>query len=141
MVKRGKKAVGGVAKIGMSRCLPSGARLTVADNSGAKVVEIINVVGYHGRLRRLPHAGIADMVIVTCKEGTPKMRRQILRGIVIRQRKPYRRTSGQWIQFEDNAVVITSETGDPQASEVHGPVAREAAERWPRVASVASIIV
>jgi large subunit ribosomal protein L14 len=141
MVKRGKKAVGGITTLAISRGLPSGSRLTVADNSGAKVVEVINVVGYHGRLRRLPNAGVADMVIVSCKQGTPKMRRQILRGVVIRQRKPYRRSGGQWIQFEDNAVVITSETGDPQASEVRGPVAREAAERWPRVASVASIIV
>jgi large subunit ribosomal protein L14 len=69
------------------------------------------------------------------------MRRQVLRGIIVRQRKPYRRKGGQWIRFEDNAVVITSETGDPQGSEIRGPIAREAAERWPRIASVASIIV
>jgi large subunit ribosomal protein L14 len=140
MVKRGKKARG-ISKIRISRGLPTGARLRVADNSGAKIVEVISVIGYHGRLRRQPSASIGDMVVVSCKVGTPKMRRQVLRGVIVRQRKPYRRIGGQWIRFEDNAIVITSEVGDPLGSEVRGPVAREAAERWPRVASVASIIV
>ncbi|MFX1319862.1 MAG: 50S ribosomal protein L14 [Promethearchaeota archaeon] len=140
MVKRGKKAVG-VARTKISRGLPTGARLTVADNSGARIVEIISVIGWHGRLRRQPAASVADMVVVACKAGTPKMRRQVLRGIIVRQRMPYRRKGGQWIRFEDNAVVITSEVGDPQGSEIRGPIAREAAERWPRIASVASIIV
>ncbi|MFX1562011.1 MAG: 50S ribosomal protein L14 [Promethearchaeota archaeon] len=140
MVKRGKKQRG-ISKIRISHALPTGARLVVADNSGARIVEIISVIGYHGRLRRQPSAGIGDMVVVSCKAGTPKMRRQVLRGIIVRQRRPFRRMSGQWIQFEDNAVVVTSETGDPQGSEIRGPIAREAAERWPRVASVASIIV
>lgn len=140
MVKRGKKAVG-VARTKISRGLPTGARLIVADNSGARIVEIISVVGWHGRLRRQPAASVADMVVVACKAGTPKMRRQVLRGIIVRQRMPYRRKGGQWIRFEDNAVVITSEVGDPQGSEIRGPIAREAAERWPRIASVASIIV
>ncbi len=140
MVKRGR-VKGGVSKVRISRGLPTGARLTVADNSGARIVEIISVIGYHGRLRRQPSASIADMVVVSCKAGTPKMRRQVLRGIIVRQRRPYRRKAGQWIRFEDNAIVITTETGDPQGSEIRGPIAREAAERWPRIASVASIIV
>lgn len=140
MVKRGRKQRG-ISKFRISRGLPTGARLIVADNSGARIVEIISVIGYHGRLRRQPAACVGDMVVVSCKAGTPKMRRQVLRGIVVRQRRPFRRMSGQWIQFEDNAIVITSETGDPQGSEIRGPIAREAAERWPRVASVASIIV
>ena len=123
------------------KTLVLGSRLACADNSGARIVEVISVIGYHGRLRRLPSASVADMVVVTCKAGTPKMRRQVLRGIIVRQRKPFRRKGGQWIRFEDNAIVITSETGDPQGSEIRGPIAREAAERWPRIASVASIIV
>ncbi len=140
MVKRGRKTAG-IARPRISRGLPTGARLTVADNSGARIVEIISVIGYHGRLRRQPSASVADMVVVSCKAGTPKMRRQVLRGIIVRQRKPYRRKGGQWIRFEDNAIVITGETGDPLGSEIRGPIAREAAERWPRIASVASIIV
>jgi len=140
MPKRGRKARG-VSKFHITRGLPTGARLVVADNSGAKIVQLIAVIGYRGRLRRLPSASVADMVVVSCKAGTPKMRRQVLRAVIVRQRKPYRRKDGRWIQFEDNAAVITSPTGDPQGSEIRGPVAREAAERWPRIASVASIIV
>ncbi len=140
MVKRGRKTAG-VARTRISRGLPTSARLTVADNSGARIVEVISVIGWHGRLRRQPAASVADMVVVSCKAGTPKMRRQVLRGIIVRQRKPYRRKGGQWIRFEDNAIVITGETGDPLGSEIRGPIAREAAERWPRIASVASIIV
>lgn len=140
MSRRGGRGRG-ISVHRICRGLPTGARLTVADNSGAKVVELIAVIGWQGRLRRQPAASVADMIVVSCKVGSEKMRRQVLRAIIVRQRRPFRRISGQWIRFEDNAVVITSETGDPQGSEIRGPVAREAAERWPRVASVASIIV
>ena len=140
MSKRGIKVRVGI-KSKVSRGLPSGAYVTCADNSGAKLVQIISVIGYKGRLNRFPSAGVGDMVSVAVKEGTPEMRRQVLRAIVVRQRKPYRRKNGEWIQFEDNAVVIVSPEGDPKGSEVHGPIAREAAERWPRLAGIASIIV
>lgn len=121
--------------------MPSGANVPCADNSGAKLVQIISVIGYKGRLNRFSSAGVGDMVSVAVKEGTPEVRRQVLRAIVVRQRKPYRRKSGEWIQFEDNAVVIVSPEGDPKGSEIHGPIAREAAERWPKLAGIASIIV
>jgi len=81
------------------------------------------------------------MVIVSVKKGTPQMRRQVLPAIVIRQRKMYRRPNGLWVQFEDNAAVISSPEGSPRGSEIRGPVAKEAAERWPRVAHAASTIV
>ncbi len=118
-----------------------GSYVKVADNSGAKEVMIIGVVGYKGRLRRIPWAGVGDMVVVTVKKGTPEMRKQVVKAVVIRQRRPYRRPDGTWVAFEDNAVVIVSPDGTPKGSEIHGPVAREAAERWPRIANIASIIV
>mgnify|MGYP000020464021 FL=1 len=121
--------------------LQVGSYVKVADNSGAKEVLIIGVPGYKGRLRRIPPAGVGDMVVVSVKKGTPEMRRQILRAIVIRQRRPYRRPDGTWIAFEDNAVVIVTPDGTPKGSEIHGPVAKEAAERWPRIAALATIIV
>ncbi|MHA1607630.1 MAG: 50S ribosomal protein L14 [Candidatus Freyarchaeota archaeon] len=137
---RGPKLRAGI-KPRVSRGLPVGARVICADNSGAKVVQIISVIGYKGRLNRYPTAGVGDMVSVSVKEGTPEMRRQVLRAVVVRQRKPYRRKNGEWIQFEDNAVAIVSPEGDPKGSEIRGPIAREAAERWPRIAGIASIIV
>ncbi|NPA04520.1 MAG: 50S ribosomal protein L14 [Crenarchaeota archaeon] len=118
-----------------------GTYARVADNSGAKEVMIIGVIGYKGRLRRIPAAGVGDMVVVTVKKGTPEMRKQVVRAVVVRQRRPFRRPDGTWVAFEDNAVVIVSPEGAPKGSEIRGPIAREAAERWPKVANIASIIV
>jgi large subunit ribosomal protein L14 len=113
----------------------------VADNSGAKEVMIIGVPGYHGRLRRVPPAGVGDLVVVSVKKGIPEMRKQVFKAIVVRQRRPYRRADGTWIAFEDNAVVILTPEGTPKGSEIRGPIAREAAERWPQIANLASMII
>jgi len=118
-----------------------GTYVRVADNSGAKEAMIIGVIGYKGRLRRIPFASVGDMVVVTVKKGTPEMRKQVTRAIVVRQRRPFRRPDGTWVAFEDNAVVIVSPDGSPKGSEIRGPIAREAAERWPKVANIASIIM
>ncbi|MCR6623528.1 MAG: 50S ribosomal protein L14 [Candidatus Verstraetearchaeota archaeon] len=142
MAKRGAKGAVGVSyRHGVSAGLPVGARLKCADNSGAKIVQVIGVVGLKGRLRRLMSASVGDMVIVSVKEGTPEMRRQILRAVIVRQKKPYRRLDGSWIQFEDNAAVIVTPEGEPRGTDIRGPVAKEAAERWPKVAALASIII
>ncbi len=124
-----------------TRGLPVGARLKCADNTGAKVVEIITVPKYHGVRRKYPSAGVGDMLIVSVKKGTPEMRKQVFHAVVVRQRRPFFRADGTAVQFEENAAVIVNENGDPKGSEIKGPVAREAAERWPRIAATASIIV
>jgi len=121
--------------------LPKGARIDCIDNTGAKIVEIIDVPRYHGRLRRHPIAAIGDIVIITVKRGTPEMRKQMFRAVIVRQRRPYRRSDGTMVQFEDNAVVLVTDIGETKGSEIKGPVAREAAERWPRIAATASTIV
>jgi large subunit ribosomal protein L14 len=124
-----------------TRGVIKGTYLDCIDNTGAKKVQIIDVPKYHGTARRYPSAGIADLLIVTVKRGTPEMRRQILHAVLVRQRRRFRRTDGLTIQFEDNACVITTETGETKGTDIKGPVAREAAERWPRIAATASIIV
>jgi len=136
-----RRKVTGTSLPKLSKGVSVGTRLTCADNTGAKVIEIIAVKGFKGRLNRYPTASVGDMVIVSVKKGTPQMRRQVLPAIVIRQRKLYRRPNGLWVQFEDNAAVIASPEGSPRGSEIRGPVAKEAAERWPRVAHAASTIV
>ncbi|GAB6946563.1 50S ribosomal protein L14 [Vulcanisaeta sp. JCM 16161] len=115
----------------------------VADNSGAKLVRVIGVIGHTAKPvhREIPGASVGDMVVVSVVEGKPEVRKQILRAIVIRQRRPYRRPDGTWIAFEDNAVVITDENGAPKGSEIHGPVAMEAALRWPGISNLATIII
>jgi large subunit ribosomal protein L14 len=113
----------------------------VTDNSGAKEALIIGVPGYHGRLRRVPPAGVGDLVVVSVKKGTPEVRKKIFKAIIVRQRRPYRRPDGTWIAFEDNAIVLLTPEGTPKGTEIRGPIAKEAAERWPQVANLASIIV
>ena len=124
-----------------TRGLPSMARLQVADNTGAKIAQIINVLKLGGTMRRYPAAGVGDLVRVSIKRGTPETRRQMYDAVVIRQRRPFRRVDGTWVQFEDNAVVITNRRGEVQGSDIKGPVTREAAERWPRIAATAKQIV
>jgi large subunit ribosomal protein L14 len=111
------------------------------DNTGARELRIIQVMEYKGRLRRVPAAAVGDMIVVSVRKGTPDMRKKIFRAVVVRQKKPYRRSDGIWVQFEDNAAVVMTPEGEMRGSEIRGPVAKEAAERWPRIASAASIIV
>ncbi len=125
----------------ISKGLPAGSVVKCTDNTGAKKLRVIQVIGYKGRLRRIPAAAVGDMVVVSVRKGTPDMRRKIFRAVVVRQRKPYRRAEGIWVQFEDNSAVIMTPEGEMRGSEIRGPVAKEAAERWPRIASAASIIV
>jgi len=142
VAKRGKGLGKGITyRPGVSAGLQAGSYLICADNSGAKLLQIIGVPKYKGRLRRLPKAAVGDLVVVSVKEGTKELRKQVLNAVIIRQRKPYRRMDGTWIQFEDNAGVIVTPEGDPKGTEIRGPIAKEAAERWPKVAALASIVV
>ncbi len=136
-----KRKAAGTPRIRLSTGLQVGSYVKVADNSGARLVQIIAVKGYKGRLNRVPPASVGDMVIVTVKKGTAQLRKQIMPAIVVRQAKPYRRENGDWIQFEDNAVVITNPAGDPRGNEARGPVAREAVSRWPRIGTISSKVV
>jgi len=102
---------------------------------------IVNVPMYKTRLRQLPQAGVGDIVVVTVKKGTPQVRRQVTYAVIVRQRRPFRRADGTWVAFEDNAVVLVNPDGTPKGSEIRGPIAREAADRWPRIAKLATIIV
>jgi len=142
MAKRGKSLGGGITyRPGISAGLQHESLLKCADNSGAKVVMIIGVPSIKTRIRRVASASVGDKVIVSVKKGTPEVRRQIFHAVIVRQRKPFRRGDGTWIQFEDNAGVIVTEEGETKGTEIRGPVAKEAAERWPKVAGLASIVL
>ncbi|TFF96068.1 50S ribosomal protein L14 [Candidatus Thorarchaeota archaeon] len=125
----------------IARGLPIGAKIQCADNSGAKELKLLTVFGYKGKLRKLGKAGIGDLVNVTVLKGKQELRKQVLQAVIVRQRKPYRRPDGTWMQFEDNAAVLVKPGGEPQGSELRGPMAREVTLRWPRVAAIASKIV
>ena len=123
------------------RTINVGSEITCADNSGAQVLKIVQVHGIKTRLRQHPSAGVGDLVSVTVKKGPIDLRKKVMHAVIIRQKKPYRRPDGTWICFEDTAAVLVTPEGDVKATEIKGPVAREAAERWPRVANIAGMII
>jgi|TARA_Y100000310_G_scaffold216920_1_gene217997 large subunit ribosomal protein L14 len=118
-----------------------GARLVAADNSGAKVLRLVSVKRGKGRKGRQGRAKIADQVKVSVKKGIPDMKGKVFDGIIVRQKKSYRRLNGERIAFEDNAVaILKDDKGNPKGTQIKGPVAREILERWAQVAKIAKIV-
>ena len=100
------------------------SNMTVADNSGAKIVQCIKVIG--GSHRR--YAGIGDIVVVAVKEAIPTStikKGSVEKAVIVRQAKEYRRPDGTYIRFDDNACVIVDDNKNPKGQRVFGPVARE----------------
>lgn len=114
--------------------------MNCSDNSGAKVLFMIGAKGIHGRLNRLPNAGPGDMIVVSVKKGKPDMRKKVMMAVVVRQRRPIHRCDGTVIHFEDNAAVIVKPDGQMKGNTILGPIAKEAAELWPKVSTCASTI-
>ncbi|KAL1227815.1 60S ribosomal protein L23 [Trichinella nelsoni] len=139
MSKRGRGGASG-SKFRIAHGLPVGAVINCADNSGAKNLYVIAVYGIRGRLNRLPAAAVGDMVVVSVKKGKPELRKKVMQAVVIRQRKPYRRKDGTVVYFEDNAGVIVNNKGEMKGSAITGPVAKECADLWPRIAANASSV-
>ncbi|MFW6283198.1 MAG: uL14 family ribosomal protein [Minisyncoccales bacterium] len=116
-----------------------GARLIASDNSGARVVKIVSVKRAKAKKGKQVNAKIADHVKVSVKKGIPDMKGKVFSAVVIRQRKEYRRLTGERIAFEDNAVaILKDDKGNPKGTQIKGPIAREVMERWPQVAKIAS---
>ncbi len=112
-------------------------KMTVADNSGAKKVSCIRVLG--GTRRR--YAGVGDIVIVAVKEALPhsKVKKgDVMRAVVVRTVKETRRPDGSYIKFDDNSAVLITPQGDPIGTRIFGPVARELrAKRFMKIISLA----
>ncbi|RME55510.1 50S ribosomal protein L14 [Candidatus Woesearchaeota archaeon] len=130
-------------KAKVTRGLPLGTILETCDNSGAKVVRLIGVKGHKTVKRRLSAAGVGALVNVAVIKGRADVRKQVLPAVIVRQKKAYRRPDGTRVKFEDNAVVIMKDdkAGTPKGTIFKGAIAKEAAERWPGIAKVASIVV
>ena len=118
-----------------------GTRLLCHDNSGARIVEVVGVVGYKGVRGRYPSAGVGDIVVVAVKKGNPDMVKKVVKAVIIRQKKEFRRPNGMHISFEDNAAVLVNDEGLPSGTEIKGVVAREVAERYPKVAAIAPGVI
>lgn len=108
--------------------IQSESRLTVADNSGAKEVLVIRVLG--GTKRR--YAGLGDTVVVTVKDAMPAgnvKKGQVTKAVIVRTHKEVRRPDGSYIRFDDNAAVLLNNSGEMRGTRIFGPVARELREK------------
>lgn len=125
----------------ITKSLNVGSRIKCDDNTGANVLEIITVPKYRGRRRRIARAGVADMVICSVKKGKPEIRKQVVKAVITRQKKEFRRADGSRVKFEDNAAVLVDDTGLPRGSEIKGVVAKEVAERYAKIATLAKNVI
>ena len=104
------------------------SRLKVADNTGAREILCIRVKGGHHRR----YARVGDIIVGTVKTATPQgavKKGEVVRAVVVRQTKEYRRTDGSMIRFDDNAAVLLNPQNQPRGTRIFGPVARELRER------------
>jgi large subunit ribosomal protein L14 len=113
----------------------------IADNSGARKALVIRVLG--GSRRR--YAGLGDVIIVTIKDAIPTgqvKKGEVARAVVVRTAKETRRRDGSYIRFDENAAVLISDTGEPRATRIFGPVARELREkRYMKIVSLAPEVI
>jgi len=103
-------------------------RLKVADNTGARQIMCIRVMG--GSNRR--YAGVGDIIVAAVKQATPNSpvkKGEVVRAVVVRQTQPMRRPDGSYIRFDDNAAVILTDAQNPRGTRIFGPVARELREK------------
>ncbi len=112
-------------------------KLQVADNSGAKKLYCIRVLGGSGRR----YASIGDTIIVSIKEAIPNAKVKkgdVMRAVVVRTKKGFRRQDGSYIRFDDNSAVLINQQGEPIGTRIFGPVARELrAKRFMKIISLA----
>ncbi len=126
----------------VTRGLNIGSHVIAADNSGARIVKITGVKRGKASKGTQQYAKVGDWVKVSVRAGKPDMRGKVYDAIVIRQRMPYRRKTGERVAFEDNAVaLLKDENGNPQGTMIKGPVAREVHERWAQVAKIAQFVL
>ena len=112
------------------------SRLAVADNTGAKEVLVIRVLG--GSKKR--YASVGDKVVCTVKSALPSgeaKKGMVTRAVVVRTRKEIRRPDGSYIRFDDNAVVLLNATDEVRGTRIFGPVARELRENYMKIVSLA----
>ncbi len=102
--------------------------LTVADNSGARIVQCVNVLGGTGRR----YGQLGDVIVCAVKKADPRKlvkKHEVVKAVIIRQRKEFRRPDGTYIRFDDNAVVILGDGKLPKGGRVFGPAAKELKEK------------
>jgi len=126
----------------LTKSLNIGSLVLASDNSGARIVKIVSVKGGKTRRKRQQYAKIGDWVKVSVRKGNPEMKGQVFDAVVIRQRKPYRRKTGERVAFMDNAVaLLKDDKGNPKGTQIKGPIAKEVSERWQFLGKIAKFIL
>jgi len=126
----------------LTKSLNIGSLVLASDNSGARIVKIVSVKHGKSTKGRQQYAKIGDWVKVSSRKGDPKMKGQVFDAVVIRQKKPFRRNTGERIAFTDNAVaLLKDEKGNPKGTQIKGPIAKEVGERWPFLNKIAKYVV
>lgn len=119
-----------------------GSLVLAADNSGARIVKIVGVKKGKVSKGTQQYAKLADMVKVSVRAGKPEMKGEVFDAVVIRQRRIYRRKTGERLMFEDNAVALLKDAkGNPKGTQIKGAVAREVVERWKAVGKIAQFVL
>jgi len=117
------------------------SRLAVADNTGARELLVIQVVGGTGRR----YGSIGDTVVASVKSAIPRgtvKKKEVVKAVVVRTKRSFRRKDGSYIRFDDNAAVIIDKDGNPKGTRIFGPVARELREKnYTKIISLAPEVI
>ncbi|MCX7919463.1 MAG: 50S ribosomal protein L14 [bacterium] len=108
--------------------IPVGTNLDVADNTGARKVKCIRILGYS----RIRYARIGDVIVVAVKDAIPDgmvKKGDIAKAVVVRTTKEYKRNDGSWLRFDRNSAVLINDQMEPRGTRIFGPVARELREK------------
>jgi len=125
-----------------TRGLNIGSMVIASDNSGARIVRIVSVKKGKVSKGTQQYAKIGDHIKVSVRAGKPDMKGHVFDAVVIRQKKPYRRKTGERVMFEDNAVALfKDDKGNPKGTQIKGPVAREVAERFKAIGKIAQFVL
>jgi large subunit ribosomal protein L14 len=126
---------------GHKEMIQTNTRVKVADNTGARQIMCINVPG--GTRRRYAHIG--DVIVASVKRAIPHgmvKQGEVVRAVIVRVAKPYRRIDGSYIKFDENAAVILGDKNNPKGSRIFGPVARELRDKnFAKIISLAPEVV
>lgn len=116
--------------------IQAGTKLVVADNTGAKQIECITVLGH----KTNNTASIADVITASVKSAIPRgavKKKEVVRAVIVRTKKDYKRPDGSVIRFDDNAAVIIDEDGNPRGTRIFGPIPRELRNKYMKIISLA----
>ena len=125
-----------------TRGLNLGAKMIATDNSGARIVRLVSVKKGKAGKGTQQYAKIADQVKVSVRAGKPEMKGEVFDAVIVRQKRPYKRKTGERIVFEDNAVaLLKDDKGNPKGTQIKGAVAKEVAERWKAIGKIAQYVL